>query len=109
MLTSHENLQESYRSWLKDLTLPEDHIIKPSLLRVALIEQEGFPARTIYYARLDIIAQSYVALGDLENSVEYGTRTARYLIAMTSVEHLLRERSDPNYHLCDKNFGIRRG
>jgi hypothetical protein len=74
-----------------------------------MIEQQGLLNTMIYYAHLDIIVQSYVALGDLENSVKYGTKSARYLVAMTGLEHLLGERSNPNYYLRDKSFGKRRG
>jgi hypothetical protein len=72
------------------------------------MEMQGLPVKMMYYRQLDIITKSFVALGDLENSVKHGVKLARYLIAMTGREQLLEERSDPNYYLRDRNFGVRR-
>lgn len=109
LVSSHDQLDSSYNAWLKDRTLPDDHITKPSLLWVSLIEQLGLPRKMIYYNYLDVIVKSYIALGDLENSVKYGTRLARWMVAMTGLERVLEERSDPNYYLRNGSFGVRKG
>jgi len=108
ILSSDQQLDGSYQTWFKDLTLPDDHIIKPSLLWVSLIEQQGFPFKTIYYHHLDTIVKSFIALGDLENSVKHGMKLARYFVAMTGQEQLMKERADPNYYSRDRSFGTRR-
>jgi hypothetical protein len=108
LLYSHEELDKSYESWLKDPTLPDDHIIKPSLVWASMMEQQGIPIWMSYYKHLEVITKSFIALGDLENSVKHGTKLARYLIAKTGMEQLLKERSDPNHYLRDRSFGIRR-
>jgi hypothetical protein len=97
ILSSHQELNQSYESWLKDLTLPDDHIIKPSLVWTSLMEQQGIPVMEIYLRHLEIISKSFIALGDLENSVKHGTKLARLMLALTGAEHLVNEYANPDY------------
>ena len=106
-LTSHEKLDESYETWLKDLTLSDDHIIKPSLIWTSLMEKQGLPTRLIYHRHLELITKSFIALGDLENSIKHGMKWAKFLVAMTGMEEMMQERSDPTYYLEDADFGKR--
>jgi hypothetical protein len=108
LLASDQKIDKSYEAWLKDLTLPDDHVIKPSLVWMSLMEQHGLRLGMSYYRHLDVVVRSFIALGDLENSMKHGTKLVKYLVAMTGEEQLLRERSDANYYLRDRSFGTRR-
>lgn len=74
-----------------------------------MMEKQGLPVMSIYLHHLNIITKSFVALGDLENSMKHGMKWARAMIAMTGRESLMGQCSDPTYYSQDESFATRRG
>jgi hypothetical protein len=62
-----------------------------------------------YYKHLELITKSFIALGDLENSVKHGTKVARFLVAKTSREQVLKEQSVIRVLEFVKGLAMRKG
>ncbi|KAK1234084.1 hypothetical protein PQX77_002720 [Marasmius sp. AFHP31] len=62
----------------RDLYLPDDHVIKKALKQVQMLEDDKLENSPYYESHLIIILNSYLTLGDLAKSKEWGEKLGRW-------------------------------
>ena len=82
-------LSNSYNTWIHDRSLPEDHIIKPALMLLSLMEKNGLYCVNIYEITCVTLMKCYAALGDLPNVMKHAN--------LCGLWHLVREGNSELY------------
>lgn len=98
MLSSINNLFNAYFAWVADLALPADHIIKPSLLWLSMMEKEGMVSSHAYEHHLQAVMRAYSALGDMENTLKYAKISAIWNLAVMGNGALGKDLQNPQLH-----------
>ncbi|KAJ8093108.1 hypothetical protein PM082_020591 [Marasmius tenuissimus] len=62
----------------RDLHLPDDHVIRKALKQIRMLEDDKLENSPYYESHLIIILNSYLTLGDLANSKEWGKKLGRW-------------------------------
>ncbi|KAJ3768923.1 hypothetical protein FB446DRAFT_649562 [Lentinula raphanica] len=65
---------DDFADWIRDVTLPSDHIIKRALVQITLLEDDGLENSTYYQDCLTQIMLCYVALGDAQKAMRWGKK-----------------------------------
>ncbi|KAL0959203.1 hypothetical protein HGRIS_014482 [Hohenbuehelia grisea] len=59
-------------AWAHDRTLPDDHLLKPALANLALLERECLEYHGAYMSTLFLVMRAYVVLGNVKEVARYG-------------------------------------
>lgn len=70
---------KAFRSWSRDNSLPDNHILVNSFTRIKLLEAEGLEASHLYCTNYLEAVLCYVALGDQENANKYTDILEKYM------------------------------
>jgi hypothetical protein len=65
------DLFKSLETWIKDRSLPTDHLISPALALVEVMDKNGLYPASVYEINLHTLVNCYTALGDLANVQKY--------------------------------------
>lgn len=98
ILSSINNLSYIYSAWVHNPSLPDDHIIKPSLLWLSIMEKEGVSSSHAYEHHLQAVMRAYSALGDMENTLKYAKVSTLWNLAVMGNEDLGRDLQNPLLH-----------
>ncbi|KAF8346577.1 SET domain-containing protein [Amanita rubescens] len=69
-------------TWIKDISLPDDHVIGHSLKFVDIMNAEGFVDEQVCELHYPRLAKAYCALKDAENAKLWAKRTAQIVMAI---------------------------
>ncbi|KAF9463209.1 hypothetical protein BDZ94DRAFT_1259377 [Collybia nuda] len=98
ILSSIDQLFDAYSAWVRNPSLPDDHVIKPSLLWLSIIEKEGMSSSHAYEHHLQALMRAYSALGDLDSTLKYAKMSARWNLAVMGNEDLGKDLLNPMLH-----------
>jgi len=101
------HLSDSFNTWVGNRSLPRDHLIKPALALVTLLETNGFHCTPVYGVNFATLMQCYVALGDLPNAMKYSTICGLWTFAQIESSEFLKRMKNPQTHLRDPKWGAR--
>ncbi|KAF8067863.1 hypothetical protein FPV67DRAFT_1162291 [Lyophyllum atratum] len=104
---SIDQIDVDFETWLADPLLADDYTIKISLRWIAVIEQEALEASDAFRHHLHAIVRAYIALGDVENAVKYGTMLGLWALGQSGKEVMLRKMENPEYHRGRPDWGMR--
>jgi hypothetical protein len=69
-------------TWIKDISLPDDHVIGQSLKIVDIMNAEGFVDEQVCELHYPRLSKAYCALKDAENAKLWAKRTAQIIMAI---------------------------
>jgi hypothetical protein len=102
-----EQLSASFNTWVRDRSLPRDHIIKPALALAKLSETNGFHLTSIYGVNYVTLMRCYVALGDLPNAMKYANICGLWTFIQTENAEFYERMKNPQVHRRDPMWGTR--
>jgi len=65
------SLSTSIDDWIKNRALPTDHLIKPALTLLSLMETNRLQSLNVYMINVVTLMSCYAALGDFSNMMKY--------------------------------------
>jgi hypothetical protein len=92
-------LSKSFDKWISDRSLPNDHLIKPALKLVPLIEKNGLSCSNICEINFVTLMKCYAALGDLPNTTKYATRCGLWHLVREGNSELYEGMKRPQTHM----------
>jgi hypothetical protein len=107
ILSQVTQLSASFNEWTQNRSLPNDHLIKPALNLLSLMEANGLHGLNIYEINLVTLMTSYTALGDLSNTMKYATLCGLWHLYREQNAQLCEGLKNPRTHRSHPLWGVR--
>ncbi|KAG6884617.1 hypothetical protein C0993_009529 [Termitomyces sp. T159_Od127] len=80
--------ERALKQWIEDLSLPDDHILKPARFLMQLMEEEQAFDSSLWLVQAEIACKALCALSDRAGVVELAQKASAYAKLVLSADHV---------------------